>query len=66
MGWGTGEDRGGAREDEKKKVRETMNGRWIRENKDVPVKRTTRKTLEWKRNSPEMRNVPRKAHRTFV
>jgi hypothetical protein len=47
-------------------IRETMNGRWIRENKDVPVKRTTRRTSEWKRNSPEMSEVAGKARRTIA
>jgi hypothetical protein len=32
----------------------------------VPVKRTTRRTSEWKRNSPKMSEVAEKARRTFV
>jgi hypothetical protein len=48
------------------KFRETTNGRWIHEKKDVPVKRTTRRILEWKRNSPEMSKVAEKARRTFA
>jgi hypothetical protein len=43
-----------------------MNGRRIRETKGVPVKRMTRQTSEWKRNSPEMSEVVGKARQTFV
>jgi hypothetical protein len=36
------------------------------EMKGVPVKRTTRPTLEWKRNLSEISEVVEKARRTFA
>jgi hypothetical protein len=44
----------------------TVKCSWIREKKDVPMKRTRRQTSEWKRNSPEMSEVAGKARRTIA
>jgi hypothetical protein len=49
-----------------RKGKETVKRGWIRKKKSVPVKRTTRRTSESKRNSPEMSEVAGKARRTFA
>jgi hypothetical protein len=47
-------------------VRESIKRTRIRKTKEVSLKRTTRRTSEQKRNSPEMSEVTEKARRTIA
>jgi hypothetical protein len=47
-------------------VRESIKRTRIRKTKEVSLKRTTRRTSEQKRNSPEMSEVAEKARRTIA
>jgi hypothetical protein len=45
---------------------ERLNGDGFAKKKDMPMKRTTRRTSERKRNSPEMSEAAGKARRTIA